>query len=62
MMNRREQAGSAVLQAIRSAAQLDVLGPHRRIDHAVDIGLEQPLDRAIESLDHPIMISSRCDS
>ena len=62
MMNRGKQAGSAVLKAIRSAAQLDVLGAHRRIDHAVDIGLEQPLDRSSESLDHTIMIASRCDN
>jgi hypothetical protein len=62
MMNRSQQACSAVLQAIRSAAQLEVLGPHRRIDHALDIRFEQPLDCRVQSLDHPTIITSRCDT
>ena len=61
MMDRREQASPAVLDPIRSATQLDVLRPHRRVDHALDLSLVQLLDRPAQSLDHPAIITSTYD-
>jgi len=62
VVQRREQSRGATLDPVGGVAQFEVLGSHRRIDHALDISLEQPLDRGSEVLDHPTIITSRCDT
>lgn len=61
-VDRSQQTRSAVLDAIGGATELDVLGADRGVGRGVDVVVEPPLDRSIEIVDHPAIISCGYDS